>query len=362
MAKKEKVVVAMSGGVDSSVTAALLQEKGYEVVGVTMRLSAILRDAEGNCRSCCPVRAEQDARRVAEILGIEHYVVDFRELFRRHVIEPFLSEYAAGRTPNPCISCNRYLKFEALMQKARELGADYTATGHYARIGWNETAERYELRKGIDERKDQSYVLYHLTQEKLRHFLTPLGELQKKEVRILAEKYHLPVAHKSESQEICFVPNDDYGAFLRTHRPECLCPGNIVDEAGHVLGRHDGVPLYTIGQRRGLGIAASQPLYVKRLNMDKNEVVVGPSETIMGNGLIAHDLNWIAVEELTEPIRVRVKIRYSRNEGTAEVLPLADGMVEVRFDEPQRAITPGQSAVFYLDDVVVGGGVIERAC
>ena len=358
---KKTVVCAMSGGVDSSLTAALLVEQGYEVIGVTMRLAEESREAEDCDRGCCSLSSVDDARRVCEIIGIPHYAMNFRELFQEKVINYFLDEYARGRTPNPCIACNRYVKFEGLLQRARELGAEYVATGHYARIAQDETG-RFLLQKGVDVTKDQSYALYHLNQQSLAHFLLPLGGFTKVHTRELAEQYHLPVAHKPDSQEIGFVPHDDYQAYLRAHRSEGLRPGDIVDRAGHVLGQHAGVPLYTIGQRKGLGIAAAAPLYVVALDMAKNQVIVGGKDEVYAGGLIAEDLNWIAIDALMEPIEVAAKIRYGRREGAATVAPLADGRVQVTFAEPQRAVTPGQSVVFYQGDTVVGGGVIAEVC
>lgn len=355
---KKRVVVAMSGGVDSSLTAALLIEQGYEVIGITMRLSEESRDFDCNDRGCCSLESVDDARRVAEILGIPHYTVNFKEAFQSQVIDYFLADYAKGRTPNPCIACNRYMKFGLLLDKTLELGAEYLATGHYARVDQAEDG-RFLLKKGLDTHKDQSYALYHLNQQTLRHFLLPLGGMTKVHTRELAEKFKLPVAHKPDSQEICFVPHDDYKAYLRDKNPSCLRPGNIVDRQGNVLGQHAGVPLYTIGQRKGLGIAAAEPLYVVALDMDKNQVIVGRATDVFASGLVAGDLNWIAVDEVTEPMRCAAKIRYGKNEGMATLTPRSDGRLQVDFDEKQRAVTPGQSVVFYDGDTVIGGGVIE---
>lgn len=357
--EKKRVVVGMSGGVDSSLTAVLLKEQGYDVIGITMRLADESRDFEENDRGCCSLSAVADARRVCEIIGIPHYVMDFKELFREKVIDDFLANYAKGWTPNPCIACNRYVKFEGLLTRAMELGASYVATGHYARIE-QDAAGRWLLKKGLDEKKDQAYALYHLNQHSLAHFLMPLGVYTKVETRAMAERLGLPVARKPDSQEICFVPRDDYKAYLKEKNPACLQPGDIVDLSGHVLGHHAGVPLYTIGQRKGLGIAAAHPLYVVRLDTAHRQVVVGSAGDVFASGLIAGDMNWIAIDNLQEPLHVMAKIRYGKKEGAACVSPLAEGRVRVDFAEPQRAVTPGQSVVFYDGDTVVGGGIIEQ--
>lgn len=358
---KERVVVAMSGGVDSSVTAALLKREGYEVIGVTMQIWPSKKEDEEAERfgGCCGLSAVEDAKRVAHRLGIPHYVLNFKEIFEKKVIANFCSEYKEGRTPNPCIRCNQYIKFGALLKKTKELDADYIATGHYARIEYSEKKKRYFLRKGIDSKKDQSYVLYVMTQEQLKHTLMPLGTLTKEKVRKIARELNLPVANKPESQEICFIPNTDYHGFLKTRiGTDSLKEGSIVDKKGKVLGRHKGIVFYTIGQRRGLGIAADRPLYVIAIDKDKNVLMVGGEKEILQDRLIAGSVNWIAFDKLKKPIRVKAKIRYRHREAEAKVTPFGGNRVEVRFKRPQRAITPGQAVVFYNKDLLIGGGTI----
>ena len=348
---KKKVAVAMSGGVDSSLCAALLQEQGYEVLGITMQLSDDSREMNGVSS------AATDARRVADFLGIEHVVADFRTLFSDKVVDYFLTEYLTARTPNPCVICNRFLKFGELLSFAREKGADFLATGHYVRVE-KEADGSFALKKGRDEKKDQSYVLYRLPREILSHILFPLGSYRKEETRALAQKLSLPVANKAESQEICFVPEDDYKAYLSQHRPNCFRPGDIVDMQGKILGQHRGLPFYTIGQRKGLGIAAAHPLYVIALDEANNRVIVGKNEELYASSLFASDVNWL-MEEPTQEISVHAKIRYGSREVQANVLPLKDRAVKVSFLEPQRAVTPGQSVVFYSGERLVGGATIE---
>jgi tRNA-specific 2-thiouridylase len=352
------VVVAMSGGVDSSVAAALLQEEGYQVVGVTMQIwpSGRSTGEEERFGGCCGISAIVDAQRVAQALNITHYVLNFRHIFAREVIADFCQEYRRGRTPNPCIRCNQHIKFGALLQRANELGADFLSTGHYARI--EQADERYILRKGIDSAKDQSYALYTMTQHQLKRTLMPLGNLTKQRVRQIAREFNLPVAEKGESQEICFVPDDDYPGFLESYVK--AKPGPMIDRKGNILGEHRGIIHYTVGQRRGLGISAREPLYVLAIDPDRNAVVVGSRGEVFGSGLVAAEVNWILAEKPTRPIAVEAKIRYLHKQASAMVTPLGSGKAHVRFEQPQMAIAPGQAVVFYQGDAVAGGGTIDR--
>ncbi len=357
-----KVVVAMSGGVDSSVAAAILKVEGYQVIGVTMQIwpSAKLTGKADRFGGCCGIGAIEDAKRVAHKLGIPHYVMDFRNIFAQKVIAHFCREYSLGRTPNPCIRCNQYIKFGVLLERAKKLGADFVATGHYAKIEKDEARGGYLLKKGIDRRKDQSYVLYPITQEQLGHVLLPIGNFAKGEVREIATKHELPVAAKPESQEICFIDDNDYPRFLQEYIPQAIKPGLVLDKEGRILGQHRGIPFYTIGQRKGLGISAKEPLYITGIDCESNVLVVGSKEEVYGDELIASELNWIAMEELKRPIEVKAKIRYLHEEAEAMVIPLDKDKVRVKFKELQMAITPGQAVVFYDDDTVIGGGTIER--
>ena len=357
------VAVAMSGGVDSSVAAALLKEEGYEVIGVTMNLFSLPKEActSEDLRSCCGWKAQEDANRVAAALGIPHYVVDFRAEFERSVIDDFCREYGRGRTPNPCIRCNRFIKFDLLFERARRLGAEFIATGHYARIDVDPSTGRRLLKKGLDADKDQSYFLYPLSQADLSRTLFPVGGRTKKEIRRLAAQRQLPVAQKAESQEICFIPDDDYPGFLKKRFPEAFRPGSIVDRDGRIIGRHDGIAHFTIGQRKGMGIAAPRPLYVAAIDAVLNTIVAGEKEDLYKSRLEASDLNWIPWDALGEPKTFRAKIRYKHTEAPARVIPQADGRVLVEFERAQRAVTPGQAVVFYDGDIVAGGGLIDRA-
>ena len=361
--KQKRVVVAMSGGVDSSVAAALLKEQGYDVIGVTMKLFSLPKDycRSENLRSCCGWKATEDAHRVAISLGISHYVVDFRNRFDKSVITDFCGEYSKGSTPNPCIRCNQYIKFDFLMKKLKAFKAGYLATGHHAQVEYDNQSGRYLLKKGKDKKKDQSYFLYPLTQEQLSRTLMPIGNFTKEKVREKAQKLGLSVAQRHESQEICFIPDNDYVRFLRQRIPEAFRSGPIVDLENRVLGQHEGIAHFTIGQRKGMGIAASQPLYVVSIQSDKNTIVIGPSDQLYEKTFLASQVNLISKAKITKPLKVRAKIRYKHKEAKALLTPLDTDQILVEFEKPQRAITPGQSVVFYDKDVVVGGGIIDKS-
>jgi tRNA-specific 2-thiouridylase len=357
--QKKRIVVAMSGGVDSSVTAALLKEQGHEVIGMTMQIwdySTFTADHGETFGTCCSLDDVHDARRVAEAIGIPFYVVNFEEEFQRTVIDRFCDDYFAGRTPNPCVLCNQVLKFERLLRRARELEADGLATGHYARIV--PEGEGFALRKGRDAAKDQSYFLFTLTREQMGQVLFPLGEMTKEEVRGHAARLGLRVAEKAESQDICFVPDGDYVRFLEEERGEGRMDGEIVHVSGQVLGRHLGTYRYTIGQRRGLGIAWPQPLYVTGIDAENRRVVVGEKEHLARGELTVHDVTW-SVAEPVLPFAAACRIRYRHHEVPAQITPLPGGRVRVAFDVPQHGVTPGQAAVFYEGERVLGGGWIE---
>ena len=354
--KKKKVLLGMSGGVDSSVAAILLQEQGFEVIGVTMLLrpASLLQKVNGGCGSSEDV---EDARRVAECLGIEHHVLDFTEIFTRRVMDYFVQEYQNGRTPNPCIACNHYVKFGAMFDKAMEMGCDYVATGHYATVELGENG-KWQMRMAPSS-KDQSYVLYHLTQEQLAHLKMPMGAITKAEARDLAEKYHLPVAHKPDSQEICFVPDKDYAGFIERYTGKKAPCGNFISTTGEILGKHRGIPHYTVGQRKGLGVTFGKPMYVTRICPEKNAIVLGEEGSQYSKELIAEELNFLAGEAPGMEVRVTAKVRYQATPAQATLLMEGESRARVIFDQPQRAVTPGQAVVFYDGDQMIGGGVIR---
>jgi len=348
----------MSGGVDSSVAAWLLKESGYDVIGVTMR---IWQDEDFSCQArnggCCGLSAVDDARRVAEILDIPYYVMNFKDVFRGKVIDYFTAEYLAGRTPNPCIACNSYVKWEALLDRSMEIGADYIATGHYARVARLDNG-RYAIRKSVTAEKDQTYALYGLTQSQLSRTLTPVGEYHKDKIREFAAEIGLPVAGKKDSQEICFVPDNDYGAFIERYTGQTIPKGNFVDKYGHILGHHKGIIHYTIGQRKGLGIAFGKPVYVTEIRPETNEVVLGSNEDLAKTELLADRVNYMGCDGFSEPQKVMAKIRYNHQGDDAVASVTEDGFLKVSFTRPQRAITPGQAVVLYDNDILLAGGTI----
>jgi len=353
-----KVIVAMSGGVDSSVAAALLIEKGYEVIGMTMQIwDPAITEVKGENVGCCSLEAVGDARRVAGMLGIPHYVTNMRQAFEEEVVAYFCREYLRGRTPNPCIACNKYIKFEVFLRKALMLEADYIATGHYARISYDPGRGRYLLAKAKDQSKDQTYVLYSLTQEQAGRLLLPLGDYTKAEVRAIAAQKNLPVADKAESQEICFV-QDNYRDFLREKTGAAIKPGPFLDLEGRVIGHHKGIPFYTIGQRRGLGLPLGERVYVVDIDPRRNAVVIGPEEALLAGELTAAENNFISIDRLEEPMEIEAKIRYNAPGASALITPRDGRTIRVRFRQPQRAITPGQAVVYYQNEIVVGGGTI----
>ncbi len=353
-----KVVVGMSGGVDSSVAAYLLKETGYDVIGVTMRLWQEDPDREETGKECCSLSAVSDARRAADEIGIPFYVMNFDEVFKKNVVDYFVAEYLHGRTPNPCIACNRYVKWEALLKRSIEIGADYIATGHYARVVKRENG-RYAISASKTDKKDQTYALFNLTQDQLAHTLMPVGEYTKEEIRAIADKIGLRVANKPDSQEICFIPDHDYAGFIARmageKTPQC---GNFVTADGTVLGKHKGITHYTVGQRKGLNLAMGHPVFVTKICPDTNEVVIGEAKDVLCRELYADQINYMGVGEIKDGMRFLTKIRYAHKGAMAAVYKENESKLRVVFDEPQRAVTPGQAVVFYEQDCIAGGGVI----
>lgn len=350
-----RAIIAMSGGVDSSVAALLMKEQGYDIIGVTLKLHAPESSDE---LSCCTSQDILDAKAVCDRLSIEHRVIDFESNFKENVIDRFVSSYINGGTPNPCIDCNRFIKFSKMLEIAQEEGFDYIVTGHYARVCYDENSDRYLLKKGIDENKDQSYVLYSLTQDVLSKLKLPLGELSKDKVRELAVKFYLENADKKDSQDICFVSDGKYADFITQYTNKKFPDGDFVDLNGNVLGKHKGIIRYTIGQRKGLNLSLPQSMYVCKKDIDSNTVTLCLNDELFSTELYADDVNLISVKELKEPTKLTAKIRYKHKEASATLYPCENGKVKLVFDEPQRAITKGQAVVMYQGDTVVGGATI----
>lgn len=354
-----KALIAMSGGVDSSVAAKFMKDAGYDCIGCTMKLYDNEDVGISRAHTCCTLDDVEDARRVAEELGIPHHVFNFKDGFRENVIKRFVDAYEVGKTPNPCIDCNRYMKFDKLFERAKQLECDYIVTGHYARIEFD--GEKYCLKKALDDTKDQSYVLYSLTQEQLKHVQFPLGSMKKTEARKLATESNFINAEKPDSQDICFVPDGDYGAFLERETGKNYSTGDFIDKDGNKLGEHKGIVRYTIGQRKGLGISSDKRLYVTEIDTVNNTVRLSDEEDLFKREFTVEDFNWISGVTPDREFTCKAKIRYRQKEQPATVYPLEDGMLRIVFDEPQRAITPGQAAVLYDGDCVLGGGTIVKA-
>lgn len=355
----KKAMIAMSGGVDSSVAAYLIKQQGYDAIGVTMKLFHNEDIGLKRTKTCCSLDDVEDARSVAFKLDIPYYVFNFTDNFESQVIDRFIKAYKNGATPNPCIDCNRYIKFEQLMLRAKQLSYAYVVTGHYSSIEYDVNSKRFLLKKAIDDTKDQSYMLYALTQEQLASTLFPLGKLKKSEVREIALKNGFLNAQKHDSQDICFVPDGDYAKFIEQHTGKRYEKGNFLDTYGNVLGEHKGIIRYTVGQRKGLGLSFPNPMYVCEKDIDKNTVILGEEKDLYAKSLIAKDINLIACDKIEKPMRVKAKVRYKQVEQWATIEQTDNDKIHVEFDEPQRAIAQGQAVVFYDGDVVVGGGTIE---
>ena len=353
----KKALIAMSGGVDSSVAAFLMKQRGWDCTGITLKLFDKDEDEKAD-RTCCSLDDVEDARSVCRKIGIPYYVYNFQDSFRDTVVKRFISAYEEGRTPNPCIDCNRFIKFEKLMRRSEELQADCVVTGHYATVEYDEEKGRYLLKKSVDLSKDQSYVLYSLTQYQLSRTVFPLGEMTKEQTRALAEELGLINADKRDSQDICVVPDGDYAGFIERYTGKTYPNGDFVDESGRVLGEHKGIIRYTVGQRKGLGLALPHPMYVKEKNLEENKVVLCDNASLFSRELLANDINLISVDRIDEPLRVCARVRYNQKEQPATVWQLDDDTIRVVFDEPQRAISKGQAVVLYDGDYVLGGGTI----